>query len=129
MIKSFKTKAMSVVGLSSAALLALSMTAAQATATATGYVRITQIKAIPGASGSGLNNIFIGTTTAWPNTDGCTNTTYIIVENSEANYNLLMTMLYDAYANGDTVNFTLNGCVQVGSPTYPIVTAFFLQKS
>ena len=109
-------------------LMLVSSGNAEATANSTGYVHITKIQAVPGING--VNNVYLGTTTNWPNIDGCTNPAYIIVEDSVANYNLLMTMLYDAYVNGDTVNFTLNGCVGVGGGnTIPIVTAFFLQKS
>lgn len=127
MNKTLKSRLMSIALASSIAAAIFCAPAAQASNQTVGPVQITQIKAVPGTSGT--NNIYLGLASAWPNADSCSNSTYAIIENSMTNYNILMTMVYDAYANGDTVTFNLNGCVTVGATSYPIITYFILQKS
>lgn len=122
-----KSRLMTIALASIIVAVALCSPAAQATNETVGPVQITQIEAVPGTSG--YNNIYLGLATAWPNVDSCSNTTYAIVENNVTNYNILMTMLYDAYANGDKVTFNVSGCVTVGGTSYPIITYFILQKS
>ena len=118
-----KIKSLSLAACAGALLFTAS---AGATNTATGFVTITSIK---GTTSSTAGQMFFAMANPWPNTDGCTNTTYIVIQTAAPNYNLLETMLYDAYVNGDQVNFTLSGCAAIGSPTYPIIVNFTVQKS
>jgi len=63
------------------------------------------------------------------NPDGCTLASRVVVPSTAANFNLLMAMLYDAYANGDPVDFYVKGCSTEGNYTDPIVGEFTLAKS
>jgi len=101
--------------ISAAAGLLLMATAANAGYT--GSVKITQLQMSPGGT-----ILYISSSTTWPNPGNCTNTTSIAVDGTVSNFNLLATMLYDAYANGNLVNFYIsNTCLSNGNFTFPLV--------
>jgi hypothetical protein len=116
-----------------AATLGLLLAAPVAQATNTPSLQISEIIANTSSFDGGTAWIYSTTyaTTAWPNPAGCTKTDRAMIDPSEANYNLLMTMVYDAYANGDQIifNITSLGCVTIGSQTYPKINEVILIKS
>lgn len=116
-----------------AAALVFALVTPAAHATNTVSLTISQIIASASSINGGTAWIYSNTylTTPWPNPSSCTKTDRAMIDPSEANYNLLMTMVYDAYINGDSVifNVTSAGCVTIGGQTYPRINQITLVKS
>lgn len=63
----------------------------------------------------------------WPNPDFCSASNYAVVNPTSRGYNELNAMLVSAHLVRRRVNLYLNGCLQVGTMTFPIVAQAVLQ--
>ena len=122
-------KKMKLIRFAICAAFGLMLAAPAAHATNTVTMPITSI--IVNASSLSGGTAWIYSSVAWINPAGCTKFDRAMIDPSEANYNLMMTMIYDAYANGDTIAFNINSaaCVTIGAQTYPRITEIILTKS
>lgn len=105
----------------SCATFAMLFAAAAQADTSTGAVTLTQIK---GTTNSTAGQIYYLTSGGWPSGEGCDSTLMIVIQRSAPSYDTLSNMLYQAFLNGQEVNFTLSGCTTIGSTTYPIIKDF-----
>ncbi|MCG8434649.1 MAG: hypothetical protein MJA83_11520, partial [Gammaproteobacteria bacterium] len=58
----------------------------------------------------------------YPNPSSCSHPARVFLDKDVPQYELKMAMVFDAYKNGDKVDFHLSGCTQAGQQQNPTVT-------